>query len=107
MGLMDRLRNLDRQEACTQTPNLGSIPPEDTAYKIVPNLVDKFKVHFGGHIPPILNSFIIRQVNDVDNEQAAEVIEKAQLILEEVLAEYRQSKLVAIEGGKAEDGNTE
>jgi hypothetical protein len=105
---MDRLKNLDRQEACTQTPNLGSIPPEDyPAYKIVPNLVDKFKVHFGGHIPPILNSFIIRQVNDVDNEQAAEVIEKAQLILEEVLAEYRQSKLVAIEGGKAEDGNTE
>jgi hypothetical protein len=49
----------------------------------------------------------MRQVNDVDNEQAAEVIEKAQLILEEVLAEYRQSKLVAIEGGKAEDGNTE
>ena len=101
MGLMDKIRNIqDPQEVSTPTLNLGTVTLDDT-YQVVPNVVDKFKRYFGGRIPKWLDAVILKQIQEVDNDEAAKVVEQCREILEDVLAEYRKSRMMLIEGGAA------
>lgn len=87
---------------------MSTLPPiagltEANEYEVVPHVVDKFKRFFNGKPPKWLDAILLRQIQNIDNDQAAEVVGESVKVLEEVLAEFRQSKMHAIVGGKVNE----